>query len=68
MPKSFRKNNGNIMIPSANTDAITADNWKRDFDVALFSNKRAILLEGMIKPPIPGQNPWMYGHFWKAQQ
>lgn len=62
MPRSLRKNKGNIMIPNANTDAIMADKLKRDFEVALFLNKRAILLAGIIKPPIPGQNPYMYGH------
>ena len=62
MPRSLRKNKGNIIIPNANTDAIIADKLKRDFEVALFLNKRAILLAGIIKPPIPGQNLYMYGH------
>lgn len=46
-----------MIIPNADIDAITVDKLKRDFEVALLLNNRAIRLAGTIKPPIPEQNP-----------
>ncbi|MBN2018193.1 MAG: hypothetical protein JW794_08730 [Candidatus Cloacimonetes bacterium] len=47
------------MIPSINKETRSFAMMKRDFDVALFIKIRAILLAGMVIPPIAWQNPYI---------